>query len=145
MRTLRAAATLAFAILVCAAGGATPSRAGELALFPYEFKCPARWKVEKPGPISGLTWCSVARRGDEAFSGELRLFALDWCPAGSRETWAAAKGAILPISQYTALFSLISTTFGGNGTDTFALPNVPNTPAHMTWCIALDGIWPPHP
>src|SRR3954453_23918876 len=38
--------------------------------------------------------------------------------------WAFCNGQILPIQQYTALFSLLGTTYGGNGTTTFALPNL---------------------
>jgi len=38
--------------------------------------------------------------------------------------WAFCNGQILPISQYTALFSILGTTYGGNGTTNFALPNL---------------------
>lgn len=51
---------------------------------------------------------------------EVRLFGFDFAPAG----WALCNGQILPISQHTALFSLLGTTYGGNGTTTFALPNL---------------------
>jgi hypothetical protein len=142
MRTLRFAATLAFAALICGAGGSTPSRAGEVVLFPYTFKCPTGWKAEGPGPIDGLTWCSGSRHGNDVYRGELRLFAFDYCPAGAVPGWAEAKGAVLPINRNAAVFALVGTTFGGNRTETFALPNVPNTPAHMTWCIAFNGLWP---
>ncbi len=56
----------------------------------------------------------------EPFIGEIMLFTGWFAPAG----WADCNGQILPISQHTALFSLIGTTFGGNGTVTFALPDL---------------------
>jgi microcystin-dependent protein len=56
----------------------------------------------------------------EMYLGEVRLFAYNWCPVG----WMQAAGQILPISQYTALFSLLGTSFGGNGTTNFGLPNL---------------------
>ena len=145
MRTLRIAVTLAFVALVCGAGGSTPSRAGEVVLFPYTFKCPAGWRAEKPGPVDGLTWCSGSRQGDDAFRGELRLFAFNYCPEANRGSWAEAKGAVLPISRYAALFSLVGTTFGGDRKESFALPNVPNALAYTTWCIAFNGIYPNRP
>jgi microcystin-dependent protein len=53
------------------------------------------------------------------FLGEIRLFAGNFNPHG----WALTNGQILPISQNTALFSLLGTTYGGNGQTTFELPN----------------------
>ncbi len=55
----------------------------------------------------------------QPFIGEIQLFGFNFNPRG----WAFANGATLPISQNTALFSLLGTTFGGNGTTTFQLPN----------------------
>ena len=54
------------------------------------------------------------------FVGELRLVGFNFNPVG----WALADGQILPISQNTALFSLLGTQYGGNGTSNFALPNM---------------------
>lgn len=54
------------------------------------------------------------------FIGEIRMFAGDFAPRG----WAFCNGQILPISQNTALFSLLGTAYGGNGTTNFALPNL---------------------
>lgn len=56
----------------------------------------------------------------DAFIAEIRLFAGNFPPAG----WAFCNGQILPISQNTALFSLIGTFYGGDGRSTFALPNL---------------------
>jgi microcystin-dependent protein len=54
------------------------------------------------------------------FVAEIRMFAGNFAPTG----WALCNGQILPISQNTALFSLLGTTYGGNGQTTFALPNL---------------------
>lgn len=56
----------------------------------------------------------------EAFVGEIQLFAFGFTPKG----WAACNGQLLPISQNAALFSLLGTNYGGNGTTSFALPNL---------------------
>ncbi len=56
----------------------------------------------------------------EPFLGEIRMFGFNFPPQG----WAACDGQILPISQNAALFSLLGTTYGGNGTTTFALPDL---------------------
>jgi microcystin-dependent protein len=57
------------------------------------------------------------------FVGEIRVFGFNFAPLG----WALCNGQILPIAQNTALFSLLGTTYGGNGTSTFALPNLQGT------------------
>lgn len=54
------------------------------------------------------------------FVAEIRIFAGNFAPAG----WATCDGQVLPISQNTALFSLLGTTYGGDGKSTFALPNL---------------------
>ena len=54
------------------------------------------------------------------FVAEIRPWALNFAPRG----WAMAQGQILPITQYTALFSLIGTYYGGNGTSNFQLPDL---------------------
>lgn len=51
---------------------------------------------------------------------EIRVFSFDFAPSG----WAQCYGQLMPISQNQALFSLLGTTYGGNGTNTFALPNL---------------------
>ena len=53
------------------------------------------------------------------YLGEVRIFGFNFAPLG----WATCDGQILSISQNTALFSLLGTNYGGNGTTTFALPN----------------------
>jgi len=56
----------------------------------------------------------------DQFLAEIRIFPFNFAPTG----WAFCNGQILPISQNTALFSLLGTTYGGNGQSTFALPNM---------------------
>ena len=56
----------------------------------------------------------------EPFLGEIRMFGFGFAPQG----WAQCNGQLLPISQNTALFSLLGTTYGGDGTTTFALPDM---------------------
>jgi microcystin-dependent protein len=56
----------------------------------------------------------------EVFIGTIQTFAFPFNPTG----WQQCNGQLLSIAQYTALFSLIGTTYGGNGTSNFALPNL---------------------
>lgn len=55
----------------------------------------------------------------EPYIGEIQMFGFSFNPKG----WAFCNGAMLPISQNTALFALLGTTYGGNGQTTFQLPN----------------------
>ena len=55
----------------------------------------------------------------EAYIGEIRIFGFNFAPLN----WAFCDGQLLAISQYTVLFSVIGTFYGGNGQTTFALPN----------------------
>jgi microcystin-dependent protein len=61
------------------------------------------------------------------FVAEIRIFPFNFAPTG----WAFCNGQILPLSQNTALFSLLGTTYGGDGKSNFALPNMQgNAPMH---------------
>src|SRR5690349_13095973 len=61
------------------------------------------------------------------FLAEIRIFPFNFAPKG----WAFCDGQILPLSQNTALFSLLGTTYGGDGKSNFALPNMEgNAPMH---------------
>src|ERR1700757_472312 len=63
----------------------------------------------------------------DQFVGEVRMFCGNFAPVG----WAFCNGQLLPISQNTALFSLLGTTYGGDGKSNFALPNMQgNAPMH---------------
>ena len=76
----------------------------------------------------------------EPFLGEIRIFSFSFPPKG----WALCNGQLLPINQNQALFSLLGTTYGGNGQTTFALPDLPGTRAgspggrHCTWVRAAE-------
>ena len=63
----------------------------------------------------------------EPYVGEIRMFGGNFPPAG----WAFCNGALLPISENDVLFTLIGTTYGGDGQETFALPNLQSrVPVH---------------
>jgi microcystin-dependent protein len=63
----------------------------------------------------------------DPFVAEIRIFPFNFAPRG----WAFCDGQLLPLSQNTALFSLLGTTYGGNGKSNFALPNMEgNAPMH---------------
>jgi microcystin-dependent protein len=64
----------------------------------------------------------------DPFIGEIRAFGFNYAPNG----WAFCDGRQLPIAQYSALFSLLGTSFGGNGVTTFGLPNL-QSQASMHW------------
>ena len=59
------------------------------------------------------------------FVAEIRIFACNFAPTG----WAQCNGQLLPLSQNTALFSLLGTFYGGDGKSTFALPNLEGSAA----------------
>lgn len=64
----------------------------------------------------------------QPYVGEIRIFAGNFAPAG----WMLCEGQLLLISENSALFSLIGTTYGGNGTTTFGLPNLASrVPVHQ--------------
>jgi microcystin-dependent protein len=62
------------------------------------------------------------------YLGQILMVAFNFAPLG----WALCNGQIMPINQNQALFSLLGTTYGGNGTTTFALPNLQGrVPVHQ--------------
>src|SRR2546423_14569294 len=64
----------------------------------------------------------------EPFLSEIRIMSFNFAPKG----WALCNGQLLPINQNQALFSLLGTTYGGNGQTNFALPNLQgDVPIHM--------------
>jgi microcystin-dependent protein len=78
----------------------------------------------------------------EAFLGMVVALPYNFAPVG----WAQCNGQVMQISQNAALFSLIGTTYGGDGTRTFALPKLNGIPAGegvtVSYYIALQGIFP---
>ena len=68
------------------------------------------------------------------FVGEIRMFAGNFAPAG----WAFCQGQLIAISENETLFNLIGTTYGGDGQNTFALPNLASrVPVHVGPGFAL--------
>jgi hypothetical protein len=92
------------------------------------------WKAGSgPGTDLGDDLCQL---------GEIQLFATQKIGF----TWEMAEGQLLPISQYEALYSLIGTTFGGDGTSTFALPDLTaNAPENTYYAICVEGYYPEEP
>lgn len=77
---------------------------------------------------------------DTPFVGSVALVAFNFAPVG----WAFCNGQLLPINQNTALFSLLGTTYGGDGVTNFALPklNAGALQSGLNYIIALNGIYP---
>lgn len=71
-----------------------------------------KWKI-------ALTLLMVSQVHSQPYVGEIRVFGSNFCPAG----WAELDGALLSISENETLFQLIGTTYGGDGQETFALPD----------------------
>jgi microcystin-dependent protein len=72
----------------------------------------------------------------EPFLSEIRIMSFGFAPKG----WALCNGQLLPINQNQALFSLLGTTFGGDGRVNFALPNYQaRTPIHVGGGHSLGG------
>jgi microcystin-dependent protein len=70
----------------------------------------------------------------EPFLGEIKIISWNFSPKG----WAFCNGTLLPINQNQALFSILGTTYGGDGMRTFGLPNLQGrTPFHVGNGIAL--------
>ena len=70
----------------------------------------------------------------EPFIGEIKIVSFNFPPRG----WALCNGQLLPINQNQALFSILGTTFGGDGRTNFALPNLQGAvPLHVANSISL--------
>jgi microcystin-dependent protein len=79
----------------------------------------------------------------EPFIGQINLFPYNFAPTN----WMPCTGQLVPINQNQALFSLLGTNFGGDGTTTFGLPNLQGqAPApNLQYFIAMNGIYPSRP
>jgi microcystin-dependent protein len=77
------------------------------------------------------------------YIGQIVLFAGNFAP----RNWMTCAGQLLQISSNPALFSLVGTTYGGDGVHTFALPNLPAPAGAVeygpTYQICVDGAFPP--
>ena len=85
-----------------------------------------------------LTCAGLAFAQDQYY-GEVRLFGSSFCPRG----WLAADGQLMSVRQNSALFSLLRTTYGGDGSTTFALPDLrgraPVSPAQSSWSTSYGA------
>lgn len=73
------------------------------------------------GVAGGMVWSLLpVHAASEPFIGEIMMTGANFCPRG----WANTDGQLLPINQNQALFSLLGTTYGGDGRTTFALPDL---------------------
>lgn len=73
----------------------------------------------------------------QPYVGEIRMFGGNFAPVG----WALCQGQLLPISDNEVLFNLIGTTYGGDGQNTFALPNLQSrVPVHVGPGFALGQL-----
>ena len=93
---------------------------GGLALAKFSSTFGQTRKGIQPAPSATNPGTPVAPQGANPFIGEIELVAFNFAPVG----WALCNGQLLPISSNTALFSLLGTTYGGDGRSTFALPNL---------------------
>lgn len=80
---------------------------------------------------------------DQGYIGTIMLVGFNFVP----RNWALCNGELLSINQNTALFSLLGTTYGGDGQTNFALPNL-NAGAlqsGLNYIICLNGMYPMRP
>lgn len=80
---------------------------------------------------------------DQAYIGAIVLVGFNFAPTG----WNFCNGQLLPINEYMALFSLLGTTYGGDGTTNFALPNLNagSLQSGLNYIICVNGIFPSRP
>ena len=86
---------------------------------------------------------SQAQADGLPFIGEVQVMANSFCPVG----WLPLEGQILPIQQFDTLFTLIGTTYGGDGIQNFTLPLAKPLPTltngtQLIQCIAFEGVFP---
>jgi len=83
----------------------------------------------------------------EGYIGQILLFAGLFAPRG----WRYCDGSLMPVNQNQALFSILGTTYGGDGRTTFALPklntvkNTVGAKAGIKYVICIEGIFPSRP
>lgn len=82
----------------------------------------------------------------DAFMGMVALFPATGYFNNGIKNWMPCKGQLIQISQNSALFSLLGTEFGGDGRNTFALPNLSDkAPQGLQYLICVRGIFPSRP
>lgn len=96
-----------------------------------------------PGDYGPSSYCIAdvpSGSTDQGFTGEIKIFPATAPPQG----WLPCDGRLLPISGNTAMFSLLMTTYGGDGKTTFGLPNI-TVCAGLTCFICQLGVYPSRP
>ena len=93
--------------------------------------------------LGSLAWLGDARvtHAFEPMVSQIAVFGSNFCPRG----WMETKGQLLKINENQALYSLLGTTYGGDGRTNFALPNLPSNQTGSgapVICIATAGIFP---
>ena len=80
---------------------------------------------------------------DQAYIGAIVLAGFNFAPVN----WAFCNGQLLPINQNMALFSLLGTTYGGDGQTNFALPtlNASALQSGLNYIICINGVYPSRP
>ena len=80
---------------------------------------------------------------NDGYIGTIMLTGFNFAPTN----WALCNGQLLPINQYTALFSLLGTTYGGDGQTNFALPKLDagTLQSGLNYLICVNGIYPSRP
>lgn len=95
--------------------------------------------------LTAIAGLSAPASAQQVYLGQIIEVGFNFCPTG----FVPTNGQLLAISVNTALFSLLGTTYGGDGRTTFALPNLvpPLTVSRKptTLCIAMTGIFPSRP
>jgi microcystin-dependent protein len=81
----------------------------------------------------------------DEYLGDIKIFAGNYCPEG----YMYCDGQTLQVQQNPALYSLLNNQYGGNGAQTFCLPNLNKTPliqgTSLKYIICVNGIYPPRP
>lgn len=77
---------------------------------------------------------------DDMYLGSIVLLPFTFVPRG----FADCHGQLLAINDHQQLFALLGNRFGGDGKTTFALPTLPAPDRELRYCIAMEGIFPPH-
>ncbi|TQR97581.1 phage tail protein [Paenibacillus ottowii] len=84
-----------------------------------------------------------AKASSEPYMGEITMYPYTFAPKG----WLKCEGQLLPIAQYSALYSLLGNNFGGDGVRTFALPDLRGASPmpNVDYYISTEGLYPSRP
>jgi microcystin-dependent protein len=93
-------------------------------------------------PLRASSSFLTRRKAMEFYLGQVVIFAGNFAPRG----WLLCNGQLVQIQQNMALFSILGTTYGGDGQKTFALPNIPavkaENGAQLNYLICAEGVYP---